>query len=308
MGLEVLLLTLGGLALSAIIVWLTAVLVKYARRDDKRGESSWVELTAAISAVSDALRGKPTPPEGEPQPHLAAAVDPAGHSSIQGAEPTRHRIDVVPSGTAATRRAATPPKPELERRHAELAPRIHIGCEPCGSTGGMRMAITLTGPPDLERLDKVVVTICNDYNARSEVLSTASGPYREMSRQLWSRWRFVPGPGVSSESQPGGLGRKAFTDGLAIGETLQFVLEPTPKPVWWEGAEADWRNSIACELVLALQCSHNGWKDSWRLDVLVPIDPATFMGSADEPDPRDDERRRRHAQLREQLTRRPDRT
>ena len=129
-----------------------------------------------------------------------------------------------------------------------------------------------------------------------------------MSRQLWSRWRFVPGPGVSSESQPGGLGRKAFTDGLAIGETLQFVLEPTPKPGWWEGAEADWRNSMACELGLVLRCSRNGWKDSWRLDVMVSIDPATFIGSADEPDPRDDERRRRLAQLREQFTRRPDRT
>jgi hypothetical protein len=65
---------------------------------------------------------------------------------------------------------------------------------------------------------------------------------------------------------------------------------------------------MACELGLVLRCSRNGWKDSWRLDVMVSIDPATFIGSADEPDPRDDERRRRLAQLREQFTRRPDRT
>jgi hypothetical protein len=64
---------------------------------------------------------------------------------------------------------------------------------------------------------------------------------------------------------------------------------------------------MACELGLVLQCGRNGWKDSWRLDVLVPIDPATFIGSADELGSRHDECRRRLDHLREQLTRRPGR-
>jgi hypothetical protein len=60
---------------------------------------------------------------------------------------------------------------ERDRRHAELCPRFRMSAEPLGPgdyQGVFRLRVLLAGPLPLERLDRLTVTIRNDFHTRGE--------------------------------------------------------------------------------------------------------------------------------------------
>lgn len=75
--------------------------------------------------------------------------------------------------------AAVTARLDVDRRHSELTPRFRITCEPAGGPGGMRMTIALTEPPELERLDELIVTIRDDHPWRAQGSLLAGGPTPE---------------------------------------------------------------------------------------------------------------------------------
>jgi hypothetical protein len=68
----------------------------------------------------------------------------------------------------------------------------------------MRLRLFLTGPADLARLDRLVVTIRDDHPWRAEGTRLAGGPTREqVAEQIWGPYRFTPGTGPGTDSTRG---------------------------------------------------------------------------------------------------------
>jgi hypothetical protein len=92
---------------------------------------------------------------------------------------------------------------ELDRRHAELRPSFRVTCEKQGGEH-LRLAIALTGPPELGHLDELVVTIRDSNYFRLKPLTTAGAPAPD---QVWGPVRFVPGTGLVPPRVPAQKGR-----------------------------------------------------------------------------------------------------
>jgi hypothetical protein len=171
------------------------------------------------------------------------------------------------SAEAATRAAdaaAVTAKLDTDRRHSELTPQFRITCQP-GGQDGLRMMIFLAGPPELERLDALAVTIRDDHPWRAQGSPIAGGPTPEqVAGQIWGRYRFIPGtgPGASPVKDiPGAdpAGRTTHTTGLPVGEELPFDLEPTYPPSWAQWTQEGWRQAVGPMLRLELECRREGW-------------------------------------------------
>lgn len=126
--------------------------------------------------------------------------------------------------------AATIAALDLQRRRAELTPRFGLTCESSNpGSPTLRLGVFLSGPPELERLDVLTVTIRDDHPWRGQGTPLAGGPTAE---QIWGPYRFIPGTGPGANSVrgiPGAdpTGRTTPASGLPVGEELPFFLEPT---------------------------------------------------------------------------------
>ena len=112
------------------------------------------------------------------------------------------------SATSAAKAADAPEVTatlDIDRRHSELTPRFRLTCEPSNpGTDTLRLRICLTGPPELERLDELTVTIRDDHPWRGQGTPLAGGPEPEqVARQIWGRWRFTPGVGPGASPAQG---------------------------------------------------------------------------------------------------------
>ncbi len=137
------------------------------------------------------------------------------------------------SAAAASTTAAL----DKQRRNAELTPRFRVTCglsNPGSPT--LRLGVFLSGPPELERLDALTVTIRDDHPWRGQGTPLAGGPIPEqVAAQIWGPYRFIPGTGPGAD-HVGGIpgadptGRTTPTGGMPAGEELPFFLEPTFPP------------------------------------------------------------------------------
>ncbi len=172
--------------------------------------------------------------------------------------------------------AAVTAQLDLDRRHSELTPRFRITCEPAGGPGGMRMTIALTGPPELERLDELIVTVRDDHPWRAQASPPAGGPTPEQAAgQIWGLWRFSPhtGPGAGTSPELTGAddtGRTTRTAGLPVGEQLPFFLEPNRAPSWSQWRAESWEQTVGSKLRLQLDCRNDGW-ERWSLPCEIQI-------------------------------------
>jgi hypothetical protein len=151
---------------------------------------------------------------------------------------------------------------ERRRRHEELAPRLSVVafCRGHGSDR-VRVTVRLDGPVGLDRLDQVVVRVCDDKD-RNPV--TAGGPTQEqIATTVWGPYRFVPG--VDGADQ---LGRSVPGFPLARGESRSLEMEPTPQPSWVSAPEW-WRHEYADQPIrLEITCIQEG-ELPWRSPVEV---------------------------------------
>lgn len=154
---------------------------------------------------------------------------------------------------------------DADRRRAELTPRFRITCEESNpGSCSMRLVVHLLGPPELERLDALTVTIRDDHPWRAQGTPLAGGPTPEqVANQIWGQYRFTPGTGPGADPVrgiPGAdpTGRTTPTGGLPVGEELPFQLEPNQPPPWSHQPLDAWQQQMGPWLRLKLECHKRG--------------------------------------------------
>lgn len=151
---------------------------------------------------------------------------------------------------------------ESQRRHSELCPRLRVICEPWepGTKDILRLRVMQVGPPGLDRIDRLIVTIRNDHFRRSEgYRERVGGPTaEEIKAHIWGPYRFRPSTGPD-EARADGTGRETVYDAeLPIGEELPFVLEPTMPGHWMSGmSQSDWLQQRGTVIRLAFTAEHH---------------------------------------------------
>ena len=80
------------------------------------------------------------------------------------------------SAAAAAAAAATTAALDMAAPDAELTPQFRITCEPGDGSPSLRLGVSLSGPPVLERLDVLTVTIRDDHPWRGQGTPLAGGP------------------------------------------------------------------------------------------------------------------------------------
>lgn len=155
---------------------------------------------------------------------------------------------------------------EKDRRHTELTPSFDIVCHrsPVGDTAYLQ--VTLTGPPDLDRLDGVAVSIRNDRANRSPTI--AGGPTaEELAAVIWGPLRFRPYVDDADE-----LGRSIPFVPLARQDTMQLAMEASLVPRWVADHDL-WRRQYAHHpLRLHFTCTREG-HEPWKFPIDVSIKP-----------------------------------
>jgi hypothetical protein len=195
----------------------------------------------------------------------ARKLDDKAAKAVAAAE----RSATAAEGSAAA--AASTAALDRERRHAELTPRFLVSLGQANpGVETKRLYVYLIGPPELERLDELTVTIRDDHPWRGQGRQLAGGPTPEqVARQIWGPYRFTPGTGPGADAVrgiPGAdpTGRITPTRGMPVGEGLQFSLEPTLPPPWSQQPPEDWRRERGPVVRLQLECRRDGW-DPWTL-------------------------------------------
>lgn len=162
---------------------------------------------------------------------------------------------------------------ERDRRHTELCPRLRVSCEPWApGSDHLRLRVALLGPPGLDRLDTLRVTIRDDRRRRDEGSLWMDGRTREdLERQIWGPYRFMPYTGPDG-AQADATGRvTAYEEVLPVGEELRFELEHTVPPHWAQGTSPeDWQRQRGTIIRITFDAQHTT-HDSWTLPVEIDV-------------------------------------
>jgi hypothetical protein len=162
-----------------------------------------------------------------------------------------------------------------------MCPRFRIICEPLNSGSDvLRLRVMLTGPPGLDRIDSLDVTIRNDHFRRGGFHQQhLGGPTEQDIRQhVWSRYRFTPHSGPDGV-QADAMGRGTlYSSTLPLGEELPYELEPTLPGRWMTGmTQEDWLRQRGTVVRLALTATHSE-HGTWYLP--AELDTATTPTTA----------------------------
>ncbi|MHB8290389.1 MAG: hypothetical protein ACYDEY_14390 [Acidimicrobiales bacterium] len=176
---------------------------------------------------------------------------------------------------------------DQQRRHAEITPHFRVTCQRGNAeVDRLDLRLFLIGPPELERLDTLVVVVRDDHPWRNTATQLAGGPTAEaVAKQIWGPYRFVPGVGPGADPVrgiPGAdlTGRTTPTGGMPVGEELRFALEPTQPPPWSHQTQRDWQRELGTKLRLKLECGRIGW-EPWPLT--CEIDTVDHSNSVEVP-------------------------
>jgi hypothetical protein len=110
---------------------------------------------------------------------------------------------------------------ERDRRHSELCPRFRVSCGPWGSgTEVLRLRVMLLGPPGLNGLNRLTVTIRDDQFGRGEGMLIGGLTKDQVALQIWGPYRISPSTG-SHGALADATGRIITYKGLLpVGEEL----------------------------------------------------------------------------------------
>ncbi|MFI2649655.1 hypothetical protein [Micromonospora fulviviridis] len=166
------------------------------------------------------------------------------------------------SSATATELAAI----EKQRRHNELCPRLRVLCEPLNpGSETLRMRVLLTGPPGLDRIDRLTVTIRNDnYRRGEDHQQIMDGPTEEeVKQQIWGPYRFSAAPAGVRPTQGGR--EVVYAAELPLGEELPYQLEHTYPGRWMTGkTQSDWLRERGNLMRLAFTAEHADY-GTWYL-------------------------------------------
>lgn len=171
---------------------------------------------------------------------------------------------------------------ESQRRKSELTPWLRVTCQPLNSGNDdiLRLSVALVGPPGLDRLDELTVSIRNDHFTRGEGYQEhMGGPTgEEIKAHIWGPFRFTPGTGPD-EARADRTGRTTAYEGvLPIGEELPYQLEHTHPGRWMTGmSPSDWLRQQGSVIRLAFTAEHEE-HGTWYLP--CEVDTATMPATA----------------------------
>jgi hypothetical protein len=162
---------------------------------------------------------------------------------------------------------------EGQRRHSELCPVLRVTCEQVNAGSEiLTLRVMLSGPPGLDRVDRLTATIRNDHFLRGQGHQEfLGGPTKDDIRQhVWGPYRFTPHVGPD-EARADILGREvAYTAPLPIGEELRYQLEHSPKGRWMSAmTEDDWRRQQGTMIRFAFTAEseeHGTWHLPCEID------------------------------------------
>lgn len=200
---------------------------------------------------------------------LSGIISLAGVGYTRSAAQANRRSALADETTAAL---------ESDRRHAELTPRLRLRCVPENpGSEGYKLTVELLGPPELGRLDELILTVRDDHPWRGQHSLSAGGPSpEEVAAFVWSPVKFRRGTGPGADpvrGVPGAddMGRSTPTSGMPVGESLPFFLDPTSPPPWSRGqTSSGWRRERGTILRLSFQCHKNGhqpWTVVGEIDI-----------------------------------------
>jgi hypothetical protein len=137
---------------------------------------------------------------------------------------------------------------EIDRRHSELIPQFAVTAKET-TAGYVVLTVQLVGPPALDRVDAIALTLRDDRVDRMASLIN-DADREERREQIWGPYRFSRDV---DQASPGG--REVPSKGpLALGDSRRFQLEKTHPPLtadgaWWsaEFPPSTFKLSITCK-------------------------------------------------------------
>jgi hypothetical protein len=160
-------------------------------------------------------------------------------------------------------------------RRAELAPRFRVTLEPEGPFEGcLRLGILLVGPPELEWLDGLMVTIQDDHPWLKMGLDLAQidATEEQLSLHVWGPYRFISDSELESDPAriAGRTGGTKMAGGKRVNEEWAFFLEPTRAPSWAQPESPKWQK-LEKIVRLRLECWRGEW-DPWLFHDRIDAD------------------------------------
>jgi hypothetical protein len=157
---------------------------------------------------------------------------------------------------------------EARRDWADMIPQFKVSIQAQTDLYAL-MQVELVGPPKLDHLDDIQLSIRDDYHARG-ASPFAGGPDAEqVANHVWGPYRFRHGVDGGSEN-----GRTVAPFKLPLGEGTKFAMDRQNPPRWnTSGTEASWRRDYEGQPVrLLLKCRREGF-EPWSLPVEVSVTP-----------------------------------
>jgi hypothetical protein len=196
---------------------------------------------------------------------------------------TRSDSSATRSAEAAERASAaadTLARIERDRRHTEMTPRFRVACRTINpGSDQVRMIVELIGPPSLDRVDELTLTIRNDYHRRGDGPRLAISPSEEeVKAHIWGPYKLARGVSGVDGALPDATGRTITYPDLPLGEVHLFVLEPTYPARWMQGyTHAEWLRDRGTVIRFELKATHSEY-GTWRLP--GEVDTAGFDDDA----------------------------
>ncbi len=195
----------------------------------------------------------------------------------------------VPRSAAAKAVVLWPPEllADRHRRHVELAPGFLVQVEPWAEGSDlMRLRIVQQGPPSIDHLHSLALSICNDdsYWPNERNVIANGHNYDEVRNQVWAPYRFTPGTGPG-EARADLHGREtAYEAPLPAGEELAFQLEPTRPGTWTGGmTQEEWqrqRGNVIRLAITATNPDHGTWHLGGKINVAAGAALSTFVNES----------------------------
>jgi hypothetical protein len=160
--------------------------------------------------------------------------------------------------TEAKRTAELMADIERSRRHQELTPELEVSITRLPPpTPRATLRITLLGPPALQELHSIALTIRND-DLTHPASAHGSPTQEEIDTTIWGPYQFQPN---IDGTPPDGRTTPAFP--MELGQSVPRSLQRTAPPHWTApGAwDQDYRNE---PVRLWIDCHHHGHAP-WRL-------------------------------------------
>ena len=210
----------------------------------------------------------PFPPDGDLVFHLEWPAEGIDYAEFR-----------VARTAAAAAVALWPPEllVERRRRHDELTPSFLVHVEPWAEgTDLVRLRVAQMGPPGIDRLDSLALSICNDdsYWPDERNVAAYGRNYDEVRNQVWAPYRFTPGTGPG-DARADRHGREvAYQQPLPAGQELEFQLEPTRPGSWFGMPPEEWQRQRGNAIRLAIATAHHE-HGTWHLAGKITVAPPT---------------------------------